>query len=117
MHVRGAGVDVRGRVTFVRPAAPGTGTVQIDVERSGHLDNATLLPSGAMTAFTDGVPRQPSAEEARVLEVLAAAFAWPGRVASRTLVAADAAEVVLGDGARFRLEVGKEVPVDRPHGG
>jgi hypothetical protein len=112
--VRGPDLEVGGRLTFVRPTPAGLGTLQLDVERDGHLDNATLLASGATTAFTDGVPRKVTAREQRALAVLAAAFAWPGALAERTATA-DGAEVVMPDGARFQVLVGAEVPQDRGH--
>lgn len=106
--VRGDDLTLTGRLTFARPTAAGTGTLQFDVEREGHLDNVTLLATGAATAFTDGVPRALRAHEQRTLDVLAATFGWPGRDAVRTAVGGTGAMVVMPDGARYTIEVGPE---------
>ncbi|MEZ5962841.1 MAG: hypothetical protein R3F56_03240 [Planctomycetota bacterium] len=108
--VRGAGVDLRGRLTFARPTPSGRGTLQFDVERAGHLDNATLLVGGGTTAFTDGVPRAPSAVEERVLAVLAGLLGWPGADAAREADGERIAAVTLPGGGRFVVELGAELP-------
>lgn len=117
MSVRGGGLAARGRVTFARPLASGGGTLQFDVERDGHLDNATLLASGATAAFTDGVPRSATAAERRLLTALAVAFGWPGQSGARDLDATNRAVVTLRDGAVFEIELLGEGPAKRSHPG
>lgn len=80
--LHGPRVSWRGRVTFHRPLGEGTGTLQVDT-RGQAADNVTLLPSGQVSAFRDGVPRAPSADERSALDLLAVLFAWPGREGGR----------------------------------
>ena len=112
--LRGRDVDVRGRLTFVRPRSPDLGTLQLDVERDGHLDNATLLATGKTTAFTDGVPRPIRAAEERALAVLAALLAWPGTSGERRASGADSV-VRLADGSEYTLTLGREVAPGAHH--
>ncbi|HLU38055.1 MAG TPA: hypothetical protein VK081_01645 [Planctomycetota bacterium] len=112
--LRGRDLDVRGRVTFVRPRSADVGTLQFDVEREGHLDNATLLANERTTAFTDGVPRAIRPDEMCVLDVLAALFAWPGREATREWDGT-CARVVMADGATYECTLHAEVAPDPHH--
>ena len=113
--VHGPDLDVRGRVTFVRPQKAGIGTLQLDVMRDGHLDNATLLASDKVTAFTDGQPRAISAGEQRALTVLAALFAWPLAEATRE-ARANNVSVRLPDGSEYVCSLAP-TPQDAPHHG
>ena len=105
--VHGPDLDLRGRMTFVRPRSPDLGTLQFDVTRDGHLDNATLLASGKTTAFTDGVPRAIARREEQVLAVLAALVAWPAVQADRRPTAGGAI-VRLRDGRGYTVLLGPE---------
>jgi hypothetical protein len=113
--IHGDGVEVHGRVTFVRPRSAEIGTLQLDVEQAGHNDNATLLASGKTTAFTDGVPRTIRTGEERALAVLAVLFGWPGTEGERS-VSGDGCVVRMGDGKRYTVTL---VPVatGKPHHG
>jgi hypothetical protein len=113
--LRGPDLDVRGRVTFVRPATADIGTLQFDVERDGHLDNATLLASGKTTAFRDGVPRPIAAREERALQVLAAWLRWPGATAE-TRARNDGAALRLPDATEYAVTVVEEASADPHHG-
>jgi hypothetical protein len=113
-RLHGPGLDVEGRVTFVRPRGPALGTLQLDVERDGRLHNATLLATGRTTAFTDGVPRAVRPDEERALAVLAALFAWPRRPAERRPLPAGA-RVVMPDGEEYTWTMLSELPAG-PHG-
>lgn len=114
--LRGTDLDLRGRVTFVRPQGRDVGTLQLDCERDGHLDNATLLASGKTTAFSDGVPRAVRASEERALAVLAALFAWPGRTAERQ-ASGQGAVVRMGDGSEYTVVLRPETSGDPHHPG
>jgi hypothetical protein len=112
--VRGPDLDLTGRLTFTRPRGA-VGTLQLDVTRETHLDNATLLASGKTTAFTDGVPRAITPREARALAVLAALVAWPGAAGERH-AAPSGARVRMPEGGEYHVTLGEEAPRQGHHG-
>ena len=116
VSLRGPRATWRGRLTFHRPIGAGSGTLQIDSRATGRADNATLLPSGTMTAFRDGVPREITAEERSVLDALAGFFGWPGRdVAPHRSGTAEQMRFKSASGDEFVLDVLAEVVATSGH--
>jgi hypothetical protein len=116
VSLRGPRNTWRGRLTFHRPIGADSGTLQLDSRTTGAADNATLLPSGKLTAFRDGVPRDITAAESEALETLAGFFAWPGRpVAPHRSGTADQMRFKSASGDEYVLDVLAEVVATSGH--